>query len=430
MAMPEIEEVKDLALKYDKPTLGRLAQMGQISPTLAVMAGMMRDRVVQSEMKPPSPPTVAQEVMQPMGQRMGLAAAAQPRMPQTPPQMPQQPRPQGQGLNQVPVPPQMFERQGMAGGGIVAFQAGGAPQTPTFADMYSGLTPDLEALAAARRTYMGDFPMESAEDRKRELLAQLAVQAGGTLASTPGGFAEGLGAAAKSISQPLMAGLSDIRKDRMARLAAERAEKGKVFEGVLGMRGKAAESAAAEARLTKELTSRETTAKADRESREEIERANRESREAIASLPDNKERAAQVIFDEAKEAGMPITMEQAMARATAALEKAPDRYNALSNRLTAANKEIASLRYIMHNQVSQEKDPKKKKQLMDSFEEQRTNILRNYAISEADLKELNTAGRPSSGAPMGSTRSMGGAPAGSTPPPPPGFTLNPPYSPQ
>jgi hypothetical protein len=252
--------------------------------------------------------------------------------------------------------------------------------------------------------------MESAEDRKRELLAQLAVQFGGTLASTPGSFAEGLGAGAKSISQPLMAGLSDLRKDRLARLAAERAEKGKVFEGVLGMRGKAAESAAAEARLTKELTSRETTAKADRESREEIERANRESREAIASLPDNKERAAQVIFDEAKDAGMPITMEQAMARATAALEKAPDRYNALSNRLTAANKEIASLRYIMQLQVSQEKDPKKKKQLMDSFENERTNILRNYAISEADLKELNTAGRPSSGAATGS------APVGNPPP--------------
>jgi hypothetical protein len=76
MAMPEMEAVKDAALKYDKPTLARLAQSGQLSPTLAVMAGMMRDRVVQSEMKPPSPPTVAEEVMQPMGQRMGLGAAA------------------------------------------------------------------------------------------------------------------------------------------------------------------------------------------------------------------------------------------------------------------------------------------------------------------------------------------------------------------
>jgi hypothetical protein len=70
--MPEMDAVKDAALKYDKPTLARLAQSGQLSPTLAVMAGMMRDRIVQSEMKPPSPPTVAEEVMQPMGQRMGL----------------------------------------------------------------------------------------------------------------------------------------------------------------------------------------------------------------------------------------------------------------------------------------------------------------------------------------------------------------------
>jgi hypothetical protein len=108
MAMPEMEAVKDAALKYDKPTLARLAQSGQLSPTLAVMAGMMRDRVVQSEMKPPTPPTVAEEVMQPMGQRMGLGAIApggQPQAPQQmPPQMPQQPQPQGQGLDQVPVP--------------------------------------------------------------------------------------------------------------------------------------------------------------------------------------------------------------------------------------------------------------------------------------------------------------------------------------
>jgi hypothetical protein len=121
MAMPEMDAVKDAALKYDKPTLARLAQSGQLSPTLAVMAGMMRDRIVQSEMKPPTPPTVAEEVMQPMGQRMGLGAIA----PGGQPQAPQRPQPQGQGVDQVPVPQQMFERQGMASGGIVAFQAGG-----------------------------------------------------------------------------------------------------------------------------------------------------------------------------------------------------------------------------------------------------------------------------------------------------------------
>lgn len=113
MPMPEMEEVKDLALKYDKKTLGRMAQMGQVSPTLAVMAGMMRDRIVQSEMTMPEQ-TVAEEVLpQP---QMGLAAAQQ---------MQGQPQPQGQGIDSIPVPDQMFEPQGMAGGGIVAFQGGG-----------------------------------------------------------------------------------------------------------------------------------------------------------------------------------------------------------------------------------------------------------------------------------------------------------------
>ena len=105
--MPEMEEVKDLALKYDNKTLGRMAQMGQVSPTLAVMAGMMRDRIVRSEMKMPEK-TVAEEVLpQP---QMGLAAAQQ---------VP------GQGLDQIPVSDQMFTA---AGGGIVAMFNGGNPE--------------------------------------------------------------------------------------------------------------------------------------------------------------------------------------------------------------------------------------------------------------------------------------------------------------
>jgi len=122
--MPEIEEVKDLALKYDKQTLGRMAQMGQVSPTLAVMAGMMGDSIVRSSIKAPQQ-TVAEEVMQPANQNMGLAAAQQ--MPQqAPQQMPQQmPPQQGPGLDQVPIPANMFDERRMASGGIVAFQAGG-----------------------------------------------------------------------------------------------------------------------------------------------------------------------------------------------------------------------------------------------------------------------------------------------------------------
>jgi hypothetical protein len=248
MAMPEMEAVKDAALKYDKPTLARLAQSGQLSPTLAVMAGMMRDRVVQSEMKPPSPPTVAEEVMQPMGQRMGLGAIAPGGQPQAP-QQPQQAQPQGQGLDQVPVPPQMFERQGMASGGIVAFQAGGGTPPPSFANMYSGLTPDLEALAAARKAYMGDFPTESEEERRnrrREEQALRLMEAGlGIAGGTSESFAANLKGALPAI-QGYGTDLATQRKEDLARLAADRAEKGKVFEGVMGSREKAAQLASAE----------------------------------------------------------------------------------------------------------------------------------------------------------------------------------------
>jgi hypothetical protein len=260
MAMPEMDAVKDAALKYDKPTLARLAQSGQLSPTLAVMAGMMRDRIVQSEMKPPTPPTVAEEVMQPMGQRMGLAAAAQaPQQTQMPPQMP----PQGQGLDQVPVPPQMFERQGMASGGIVAFQAGGGTPPPSFANMYSGLTPDLEALAAARKAYMGDFPTESEEERRnrrREEQALRLMEAGlGIAGGTSESFAANLKGALPAI-QGYGTDLATQRKEDLARLAAERAEKGKVFEGVMGSRDKAAQRASAE-NIAKMQAGKETNMK-------------------------------------------------------------------------------------------------------------------------------------------------------------------------
>ncbi len=270
MAMPEMDAVKDAALKYDKPTLARLAQSGQLSPTLAVMAGMMRDRIVQSEMKPPSPPTVAEEVMQPMGQRMGLGAIAPGGQPQAP-QQPQQPQPQGQGLDQVPVPQEMFERQGMANGGIVAFQAGGGTphrmfeqqdmanggivafqeggQPSSFAGMYSGLDADLTALAAARKAYMGDMPTESEEERRnrrREEQALRLMEAGlGIAGGASPYFASNLKGALPAI-QGYGTDLATQRKEDLLRLGAERAEKGKVFEGVMGSREKAAQLASAE----------------------------------------------------------------------------------------------------------------------------------------------------------------------------------------
>ena len=140
MAMPEMEAVKDAALKYDKKTLGRLAQLGQISATLAVMAGMMRDRIVQSEMKP-STKTVSQDVLP--ADSMGIEGFSDPTAVQQPVMR------RAGGLTNIPVRDNMYE---MAGGGIVAFQAGGA--TPSFTSALAGEIPAdpryLRAYQAAR----------------------------------------------------------------------------------------------------------------------------------------------------------------------------------------------------------------------------------------------------------------------------------------
>lgn len=101
MAIPGIQEIQALATKYSKPQLQKMAQMGLIDPTKAVMAGMMIDRIQQQNTQPPQQ-TVAEEVMG---------------APQPPQQMPQQ----AAGVAGLPsnLPPQM------AGGGIVAFADGG-----------------------------------------------------------------------------------------------------------------------------------------------------------------------------------------------------------------------------------------------------------------------------------------------------------------
>jgi hypothetical protein len=122
--------VGDILVKYRTADAIALAmQKGEIDPTKAVMAGMAIDSIAKSAMKP-STTTVAQDVFaQPQPQMQGGLGAIAPQgmnqgQPQTAPQM--APQPAGQGLDQIPVPEQMFsEPQSMAGGGIVAFYNGG-----------------------------------------------------------------------------------------------------------------------------------------------------------------------------------------------------------------------------------------------------------------------------------------------------------------
>jgi len=226
---------------------------GKIKPTREVgIVSNIFNRIVQSALSNQAQAQAQTTVLQDNTQPMGLAAAAQ--------QL-QQPQPQGQGLDQVPVPQQMFERQGMANGGIVAFQAGGPP--PSFAGMYSGLDADLTALAAARKAYMGDAPTESEEERRnrrREEQALRLMEAGlGIAGGTSESFAANLKGALPAI-QGYGTDLATQRKEDRDRLAAERAEKGKVFEGVMGSREKAAQLASAE-KIAKMQADKETNMK-------------------------------------------------------------------------------------------------------------------------------------------------------------------------
>ena len=118
----EAKEIQSLALKYSKPQLAHMAQMGLIDTQKAVLAAMMRDRIAKEDAKPPTT-TVAQDVMgvQPQMAQIAPTSPEQPMgMPAAPaPVAPEQMAATG-GLTSIPV-----KEQDYAGGGIVAFADGG-----------------------------------------------------------------------------------------------------------------------------------------------------------------------------------------------------------------------------------------------------------------------------------------------------------------
>jgi hypothetical protein len=160
VAIPRSEEIKDLALKYSKQQLSGLAQRGEIDPMTAVMAGMMRDRIVSEEMRQSMPETtVADDVLgaaQQMGQPQGMGQPqdqfAQMRQPvEGQPQMAMMAE---GGLASIPFDDGMFD---YAGGGIVAFENGG--RTLTRRGFRGGVEEDPEEEIARRLTRRGLRPI-------------------------------------------------------------------------------------------------------------------------------------------------------------------------------------------------------------------------------------------------------------------------------
>ena len=132
-----IDEIRQLATEHSKPELARMVQMGMVTPQEALMAGMMIDRIAKSAMQPPRS-TVVQDVLGPQ------PTSAQPEMPPGIMGAPGAPPP-SEGV--AALPSGIAE---MAGGGIVAFADGGAPQ-PTYLpdnlDFSKGQVPVYQAKA-------------------------------------------------------------------------------------------------------------------------------------------------------------------------------------------------------------------------------------------------------------------------------------------
>ena len=295
--------------------------------------------------------------------------------------------PEDMGIGALPVSEDMVPE--FAGGGIVAFQAGGVSSS----GIYDGLSDEARAIAKARSQFLGPNQTvadllsyyEEAEKRAAEQAARSAgmriLEAGLGAMSGESPYAltnigKGLQPAVKGYGEDLAKQAAADEARRRGKIEAkgmERAEKEKTF------------GQAMEARKTKfEAEQREKTAAADRA-----------SRERVAAMPGETERIAAQIRKEAAANGEKISAEEAARRAKAALTAPPDRYNALSNRLSAANKDIATRTYLLQQQLSQAKTDKEKKAIQNQIDAARRQVLDDYSISPADLAELQAAGRAS-----------------------------------
>lgn len=282
--------------------------------------------------------------------QMGVAAAQQ---------AAGQPMPQGQGVNQVPIPPQMFDRQGMAAGGIVAFQAGGASsvtRAPSLAELYNDdfalrqrlLGPNLAAIAEKRRLEkeVAD-EAKAAERRKWEAGLDIGSRLMGTKEEdyfTALGQAIQPGAETYAKKEEAARNVQAARQKELARIEGlDREEAAKAFESasarrtVLEGQQFKAQEAERDRQLKKDEAALDRKLKTNlvglsNTSAEKIAKMNIESKEFIANLPPDVVKGAFAIQRPGED------INDALGRFTELSTKAPDRYNAGQNAQTAALK--------------------------------------------------------------------------------------------
>jgi hypothetical protein len=431
--------ISELAM-LPQETIMTMAQSGQIpvafvAPILAEKAEASQRAVeveammAQQQMPPGSviekiiaqnAANEAQTNMPMMAPSMPEAQGNMPMMGAQMPQMSQMPQPEDVGIGALPVSDEMIPE--LAGGGIIAFKKGdlvkdesdpsgydtvgfnrnAASGLDSLDSPFSGLKEEAERLKAAKEAFVGpnqsvadliaynqEAEKRAAERAKSQFNTRL-IEAG---LLGLGGDSEYFGVNMGRMA-PAVKGMSeDTEKQAEAKeariksvLAAkgiERRENEATFTGAL-----AAREDFRKAKFDKEKFEAEQQQARDKLQSEEVQAAaERVNRLKVAETPGETERLAETIMAESGKKGESITYEEAARRAKNALTAPPDRYNALSNRLNSANKDITT-RTFMLQQLLATASESEKKAINDEIEAIRKQVLIDYSITPADLAEL------------------------------------------
>jgi hypothetical protein len=324
----DTDAIESFAEDLSIPQLQQSMQSGQLKNKEYIGMPILQNKVAEAErMK------MAQAMMGQQGQQQSISDALMAKADQL------------QGITSIAEPTQPVTA---AGGGVVAFQAGGIPPTRQ---------EEVEQYLKERTGIMGeDEYLKALEDRAKkepsfsDRLSSGFTQIGlaGSMLRDPGQF----GAYAKQAAELQGAQRKSAEERELAFLAAQRAEretKGKAFDVVEGRRQEATKAETERKFRSSESAadraSREAQAKADRESREQQAKGDRASREAIARIPGKEIQVAQQLI-----ANDPtLSYLDAIDRAAKALSP-KDTYNSTRNALTkaaeAVGEEMKNLEYM------------------------------------------------------------------------------------
>jgi hypothetical protein len=364
----DTDAIESFAEDLSIPQLQQSMQSGQLKNKEYIGMPILQNKVAEAErMK------MAQAMMGQQGQQQSISDALMAKADQL------------QGITSIAEPAPVMA----AGGGVVAFQAGGIPPTRQ---------EEVEQYLKERTGIMGeDEYLKALEDRAKkepsfsDRLSSGFTQIGlaGSMLRDPGQF----GAYAKQAAELQGAQRKSAEERELAFLAAQRAEretKGKAFDVVEGRRQEAAKAETERKFRSSESAadraSREAQAKADRESREQQAKGDRASREAIARIPGKEIQVAQQLM-----ANDPtLSYLDAIDRAAKALSP-KDTYNSTRNALTKAAEAVGERMKNLELMNPEVKEISKKAIKGDKVAQEQYQAIRNRE-EERIFKEFQVEG--------------------------------------